>query len=185
MILSDTSIRELMKKGGIKITPCDLERQLGSMGVDLRLSNEFKTFKTTHRPYIDLQKENIETDTEDVTIKEGESFVLHPGEFMLGCTVEHIELPNNIAARLDGRSSLGRIGIIVHSTAGHIDPGWKGRLTLEISNIGKLPISLSPGIRFCHIIFEELTSPVGKTYKGKYLGSRGPVASRINEELSD
>lgn len=181
MILSDRDIRAYMKEGKIKITPCDLEKQLGSIGVDLRLSSSFRLFKISHKTHIDLSKENFDMDTEKV--EADDTFILHPGEFVLGMTMEEVELPNDIAGRIDGRSSLGRLGIIVHSTAGHVDPGWKGRLTLEISNIGKLPISLIPGMRFCCIMFEKLTSPVEKGYKGKYLGTKEPTASRISQEF--
>jgi dCTP deaminase len=184
MILSDKDIREHLKNGKIKVEPCKLQEQLGTVGIDLRLSNEFRIFKTTHKPFIDLSEGSMDLDTEQLFIKKGEKFVLHPGEFVLGVTLEHIELPNDIAARLDGRSSLGRLGIIVHSTAGHIDPGWKGRLTLEISNIGKLPIALVPEMRFCHLMFEQVSTPVEKTYHGKYFGNESPTASKIGQDFS-
>ncbi len=183
MMLSDKSIREYIKSGHIKIDPCDLEQQLGTVGMDLRLSGSFRLFKTTHKTFIDLTKEHFDTDTELIEIPIGERFILHPGEFVLGMTIENVELPTNIVGRLDGRSSLGRIGIIVHSTAGRVDPGWKGRLTLEISNIGKLPIAIIPGMKFCYITFEELTTPVEKAYSGKYIGSKLPGASKIDEEM--
>jgi len=183
MILSDKDIRENIKKGKIKIEPCDLDKQLSTIGVDLRLGNSFRLFKITHKSHIDLSRGNIEPDTELVEVPDGSEFMLHPGEFVLGITKEYIELPDDIAGRIDGRSSLGRLGIIVHSTAGHVDPGYKGRLTLEISNIGKLPISIIPGMRFCFLLFESLSSPVEKVYKGKYLGTKVPGASKINEEF--
>jgi dCTP deaminase len=183
MIFSDKDIKASMKSGRIKIEPCDLETQLAPIGVDLRLGNTFKLFKITHKSHIDLSKEDTQPDTELVEVPDGGSFMLHPGEFVLGITKEHIELPNDIAARIDGRSSLGRLGIIVHSTSGHVDPGYKGRLTLEISNIGKLPIAIIPGMKFCSLMFESLTSPVEKAYKGKYLGTETPLASKINEEF--
>ena len=187
MALSDKSIREYISAGKIKIEPFDMEKQLGSVGVDLRLSNAFREFKVSHKAFIDLTKENTDVDTELVMVPDGDRFIVHPGEFVLGMTMEDVQLPDNIVGRLDGRSSLGRIGIIVHSTAGRVDPGWKGKLTLEISNIGKLPIALIPGMRFCHLMFEETSTPVEKdySYDGRYSGMKLPTASRISEELSD
>lgn len=183
MILSDRDIREYIKGGEIKVEPCDLEAQLGGVGIDLRLGNQFRTFKTVHKTFIDLTKENFELDTDLIELKEDDVFVLHPGEFVLGVVIENVELPLDIAARIDGRSSLGRLGIIVHSTAGHVDPGWKGKLTLEISNIGKLPVALKPGMRFCRLVFEKVSSPVERPYKGKYAGSKGPTSSKISDEF--
>jgi dCTP deaminase len=183
MILSDRDIKKAIKSGKIKIEPCDLEAQVSPVGIDLRLGNAFRLFKRTHKPYIDLAKHDTEPDTELIDIPDDGVFMLHPGEFVLGITKEYIELPVDIAARIDGRSSLGRLGIIVHSTAGHVDPGWKGKLTLEISNIGKLPVSIVPGMRFCVLMFETLTSPVENAYKGKYIGSASPGASKISEEF--
>ncbi len=183
MILSDRDIRANINSGKIKVEPCDLETQLSSVGIDLRLGNEFRLFKVTHKSHVDLSKVNTQIDTELVEVPDGETFMLHPGEFVLGITKETVELPDDIAARIDGRSSLGRLGIIVHSTAGHVDPGWRGKLTLEISNIGKLPIAIIPGMRFCSLMFESLSSPVEKKYKGKYLDSSTPLSSKINEEF--
>ena len=183
MILSDRDIRANINSGKIKVEPCDLETQLSSVGIDLRLGNEFRLFKVTHKSHVDLSKVNTQIDTELVEVPDGETFMLHPGEFVLGITKETVELPDDIAARINGRSSLGRLGIIVHSTAGHVDPGWRGKLTLEISNIGKLPIAIIPGMRFCSLMFESLSSPVEKKYKGKYLDSSTPLSSKINEEF--
>ncbi|MCL5419483.1 MAG: dCTP deaminase [Candidatus Marsarchaeota archaeon] len=185
MILSDRDIREYIKRGEIKIVPCDLKEQLQPIGVDLRLGNTFKIFKITHKSHIDLAAKNYEPDTETIEVADGKSFVLHPDEFVLGITKEYVEIPNDIMAHIDGRSSLGRLGIGVHSTAGHADPGWKGRLTLEISNIGKLPISIIPGMRFCCLIFETLSSPVEKGYRGKYFRTTSPSTSKISEEFNE
>ncbi len=185
MILSDKDIKKYINEGKIKITPYDEKEQLKSIGVDLKLGNTFKIFKVTHKAYVDLSDEHYEPDTETVDIPSGGTFILHPDEFVLGITEENIELPNNIMAHIDGRSSLGRLGIGVHSTAGHVDPGWKGKLTLEISNIGKLPISILPGMRFCCLIFETLSSPVEREYRGKYFGQEGPVESRISRDFKE
>ncbi len=183
MILSDKDIRKYIKQGKIKISPYNEKEQLKTIGVDLRLGTTFKIFKVTHKAYVDLSDEHYEPDTETVEIPKGGSFILHPDEFVLGITEEHVELPTDLMAHIDGRSSLGRLGIGVHSTAGHVDPGYKGRLTLEISNIGKLPISILPGMRFCCLIFETLSSPVEKAYHGKYFGTKTPLPSRISKEF--
>ncbi len=184
MILSDKDIRKNIEAGRIKIEPCDLSEQLQSVGVDLRLGTTFKIFKVTHKSHINLADKNYEPDTETVEIPEGSPFVLHPGEFVLGITKEHVEIPDDMMVHIDGRSSLGRLGIGVHSTAGHADPGYKGRLTLEISNIGKLPIAIIPGMRFCCLIFETLSSPVEKSYRGKYYQTQSPSTSKIGEEFT-
>lgn len=183
MPLSDRDIKEYIKKGKIKISPCNLEKQLAPVGIDLRLGNKFRVFDTSHQTHVDLTRENFNMDMKLVEIPRGKTFVLHPDEFVLGMTEENIELADDLCAKIDGRSSLGRLGIIVHSTAGHVDPGWKGRLTLEISNIGKLPIALVPGMRFCCLRFEPLSSPAEHPYKGKYIGSRTPVSSKIGEDF--
>ena len=183
MILSDRDIRKYIKEGKIKIEPCNFDEQIKTIGVDLRLGNTFKIFKTTHKSHVDLSDKNSEPDTETVEVPEGKTFVLHPDEFVLGITMEQLELPDDLMAHIDGRSSLGRLGIGVHSTAGHVDPGYKGRLTLEISNIGKLPIMIMPGMRFCCLIFETLSSPVEKGYRGKYYGTKEPSPSKISEEF--
>jgi dCTP deaminase len=183
MILSDSDIKKYIKEGKIKISPFDMKEQLKSVGVDLRLSNIFREFKISHKSYVDLTKKQDENDTDLITVREGSTFMIHPGEFVLGMTVESVEIPVDLIGRLDGRSSLGRLGIIVHSTAGRIDPGWKGRLTLEVSNIGKLPVALIPGMRFCYLMFEQVSSTVEKPYQGKYSGLGDPAASRISEEM--
>ena len=187
MALSDRTIRQYIEEGKIKIYPCDLDKQLGCVGVDLRLGNAFREFKVSHKPFIDLTKGSTDADTELVVVQEGEKFIIHPGEFVLGATVETVELPNTIVGRLDGRSSLGRIGIIVHSTAGRVDPGWKGKLTLEISNIGKLPIALIPGMKFCCLMFEETSTPVDRDYNydKRYSEQELPVTSRISDEFGE
>ncbi len=185
MPLSDRDIKEYIRLGKIKIEPFDAEKQLAPVGIDLRLGNKFRIFETAHQTHIDLTRENFDANTKLIEVQKGDTFILHPGEFVLGMTEENIELSDDICAKIDGRSSLGRLGIMVHSTAGHVDPGWKGRLTLELSNIGKLPIALLPGMRFCCIRFEPLSSPAEHPYKGKYLGSRIPTSSRIGEDFSD
>jgi len=183
MILSDVDVKEYIKNGKIIIEPFEPEKYIMPVGVDLRLGNTFKGFKITQDTHIDPTNVDLELNTELIEVQDGKSFIVHPGEFILGVTKEHIELPNDIAGRIDGRSSLGRLGIIVHSTAGHVDPGWKGKLTLEISNIGKLPVALTPGMKFCSLIFEKLSSPSEHGYRGKYAGYDVPATSKIAEEF--
>ncbi|MEX2043343.1 MAG: dCTP deaminase [Patescibacteria group bacterium] len=201
MILSDRDIRKLIKSGQIKVSPApDLKVQLQPASLDIRLSSRFRVFKPASTPYIDPQDKgtfaNLTTGldvTDDVKEqpllphlpKGPRAFVIHPGEFVLGSTLEHIELPDDIAVRIDGRSSLGRLGIVVHSTAGHVSPGWKGTLTLEITNIGVVPVLLYPGMRVCQFVFETMSSPVERAYGqagNKYAGQRSPDASKITDE---
>lgn len=186
MILSDKDVKQRLKEGKLKIDPLEVEEQIMPVGVDLRLGNEFKMFKRDVKSHIDPSKDKLEDTMQTIMIEDGKSLMLHPGEFILGVTKEFIRLPDNIAGRIDGRSSLGRMGIIVHSTAGHVDPGFEGKLTLEITNIGKLPVMLFPGMKFCSIIFEEISSPVEKDYQkvGKYVGDTSPAVSKISLEFN-
>src|SRR3989344_4004170 len=169
MILSDQDIKTAIQKGKIKITPKpDFETQLGTCSLDLRLAENFQVFEYNRSAFIDVSdKKTFEDITTPHTLKKGEPFILHPGQFVLGATVEKICLPNDIAARIDGRSRLGRLGLVIHSTAGHIDPGFCGRITLEMTNIGKLPIILHKDIRVCQLVFETLTRPVSKGYSAR------------------
>ena len=169
MILSDVDIKKAIDSGKIKITPKpDYKKQLGSCSLDLRLSNIFKVFTYNKSAFIDVAKpETYSHITKEYHLKPNEPFVLHPNEFVLGATIEKISLSNDIAARIDGRSSLGRLGLVIHSTAGHIDPGFEGNITLEIANIGRLPIILRQGLRVCQLVFEPLTSETTKPYKKK------------------
>ena len=184
MVFSDRDVISLIKRGEIKIKPFD-EKNIMAIGIDLCLGNEFRLFKMDHKSHIDPSSPQLEDTTYLVKAEDGKPFMIHPGDFVLGVTKEYIELPDNIAARIDGRSSLGRLGIIVHSTAGHCDPGFAGKLTLEISNIGKLPVALYPGMRFCSLIFEATSTPVERSYRkvGKYVGATGPGVSKISEEF--
>jgi len=185
MILSDKDIKQYLKEGKLKIEPLEIDEQIMPVGIDLRLGNVFRIFRTNAKSHIDPSKDKLEDSTQIMKVEEGKSLTLHPGEFILGVTKEYIELPDKLAARIDGRSSLGRMGIIVHSTAGHVDPGFSGKLTLEITNVGKLPVILYPGMKFCSLIFEKMSSPVEKSYKevGKYAGDTGPGASKIRLEF--
>lgn len=184
-MLSDRDIKRAVEKGLIKIKPSpDFATQLGSCALDLRLGNRYRVFDHSRTPYIDPKNPKTMTDiTTEITVKDGESFTLHPGEFILAITHEYIEMPDNIAGRLEGRSSIGRLGVVVHSTAATIDAGFKGNITLEFANMGRIPVMLYPGMRICSISFEELSSPAQTPYykkkSAKYVGQKSPEASRI------
>ncbi|MDD4358272.1 MAG: dCTP deaminase [Candidatus Pacebacteria bacterium] len=185
MTLSDKDIQELIESNKIQITPePNLEKQLGSASLDLRLGYEFNIFEHRKKPFIDTRDpETFNNSTRLITLKEDEPFVFHPNEFVLGITLEEVFLPDNITARIDGRSSLGRLGIVVHSTAGHIDPGFKGKIVLEMENIGMIPVLLYPGTRICQLVFHELKSPTTKPYYkkegAKYSSQEHPQESRL------
>lgn len=184
MILSDKEIKKYLKEGKITITPKpDLKKQLSGASIDLRLGNEFRIFEHSQNLFIDPKK--FSNYTKLVKISPNKSFIIHPGEFILGITLETIGIDNSLCAKIDGKSSVGRMGIIVHSTAGHVNPGWKGKLTLEISNIGPLPVILYPGMNICQLVFETLTSQASDFYrkKDKYRNQKSPQDSRIYKEM--
>ncbi|MET0562637.1 MAG: dCTP deaminase [Gaiellaceae bacterium] len=188
MILSDRSIREELQAGRIVIDPLD-ERCIQPSSVDLHVDSLFRVFRNDTTPYID-PREAQEDLTELVDVKEGGSFILHPGEFVLGSTLERVALPNDLVARLEGKSSLGRLGLLIHSTAGFVDAGWDGHLTLELSNVANLPIALYPGMKIGQISFLRMTTaadvPYGSASTGsKYQGQRGPTPSRYYLNFSD
>jgi len=170
MVLSDRSIKIEMTKGRIVVDPCSID-DIQPSSVDLHLAEEFAVFYNSRYPYIDPLEEQPDL-TEMVTATTSAPFVLHPGEFVLGSTIERIELPKDIVARLEGKSSLGRLGLMIHSTAGYVDPGWKGRLTLELSNVANLPILLTPGMKIGQISFNSMTTEVDRPYGHFELGSR-------------
>lgn len=188
MILSDRDIKKALKSGEITISPpIDLSAQLGSCSVDLRLGSSFRVFKHSRHAYIDPQdKKHITTMMEEQTVTDGEAFILQPGDFVLAQTIERLKLPDDLLARLEGRSSLGRLGIVVHSTASVFDPGWDGVIVMELGNSGRMPVALYPGMRICALTFEELTSPAEVPYSkkksAKYVGQLRPEASKIAEE---
>lgn len=188
MVLSDRDIKKAIASGQVKITPSpDYSTQLGSCLLDLTLGNAFRVFKSSRTPCLDPQDPNTLADaTSEVTVVDGEAFILHPGEFSLGVTREYIEMPDDLTGRLEGRSSIGRLGIVVHSTAANIECGFRGNITLELANMGRIPVKLYPGMRICSISFEQLTTPAEVPYykkKGaKYVGQKAPEASRIAEE---
>jgi dCTP deaminase len=186
MILSDRTIRNELESGRIEIEPYD-PACLQPSSVDLHVDRTFRVFHNQRYPYIDVKKEMGDL-TEVVEVPQGEPFILHPGEFVLGSTLERVRLPDDLVARLEGKSSLGRLGLLIHSTAGYVDPGWNGYLTLELSNVANLPITIYPGMKIGQISFFRLTSaaetPYGSGKAGsKYQGQRGPTASRFFEEF--
>jgi dCTP deaminase len=187
MILSDHSIREEISKGRIEIDPFD-DACVQPSSVDLHVDRRFRTFHNARYPYIDVKAEMPDL-TELVEVEEKVPFILHPGEFVLGSTLERVRLPDDLVARLEGKSSLGRLGLLIHSTAGYVDPGWDGYLTLELSNVANLPITIYPGMKIGQISFFRLTTqadvPYGSAVRGsKYQGQRGPTASRFFEEFA-
>ena len=188
MVLSDVDIRRYIAEGKIKITPELPPEQFGSCSVDFRLGSEFSIFQHSRHAFIDLrEKRAIEELMEPVKVADGEPFILQPREFVLAITEERLELADDVLGRLEGRSSLGRIGIIVHGTAGLFDPGWAGNATLELSNLGRMPVALYPGMRICSFTFEQLSSPVSVPYYkkpgNKYAGQTKPLASRLVGEI--
>ncbi|MEO8290649.1 MAG: dCTP deaminase [Gaiellaceae bacterium] len=182
MVLSDRTIRRLLEEGRIGIDPYD-EGLLQPSSVDVRVDRLFRVFRNSRYPYIDV-KEPMEDLTELVEVGDvDQPFILHPGEFVLGSTLERITLPDDLVARLEGKSSLGRLGLLIHSTAGFIDPGWDGHVTLELSNVANLPITIYVGMKIGQISFVQLTEPAEHPYGAallgsKYQGQAGPTASR-------
>ena len=187
MVLSDATIARLLAERRIEIDPYD-EALLQPSSVDVRVDRLFRVFHNNRYSYIDVKVEQAEL-TELVEIDDEHPFILHPGEFVLGSTLERVRLPDDLVARLEGKSSLGRLGLLIHSTAGFIDPGWDGHVTLELSNVANLPITIYPAMKIGQISFFRLTTaadhPYGSQGRGsKYQGQRGPTASRFYEEFA-
>ncbi|MGB4779124.1 dCTP deaminase [Microbacterium sp.] len=181
MLLSDRDIRLEIDKGRVGLDPWDAAMVQPS-SVDVRLDRYFRLFDNHKYPFIDPAEDQPEL-TRLIEVAPDEAFVLHPGEFVLGSTFEQVTLPDDIAARLEGKSSLGRLGLLTHSTAGFIDPGFSGHVTLELSNVATLPIKLWPGMKIGQLCFFRLSSPAENPYGtgpylNRYLGQRGPTASR-------
>jgi dCTP deaminase len=186
VILSDRSLREAIDAGRLVVEPLD-DDAIQPSSIDVRLDRRFRTFYTARHPYIDV-KQPMEDLTELVEVKPDDAFILHPGEFVLGSTLERIGIPPDLAARLEGKSSLGRLGLMTHSTAGFLDPGFHGHVTLELSNVANLPITLYPGMRIGQIAVFQLTTPAERPYgsrgsRSKYQGQRGPTPSRYWENF--
>jgi dCTP deaminase len=190
MLMSDRDIRAEIEAGRIGLEPLEMEL-LQPSSMDVRLDRFFRLFDNHKYAYIDPREEQADL-TQLVEVDANEAFILHPGEFVLGSTYEYVTLPDNIAARLEGKSSLGRLGLLTHSTAGFVDPGFKGHVTLELANVSNLPIKLWPGMKVGQLCFFHLSSacetPYGSAkYLSRYLGQRGPTASRsfMNFHITD
>lgn len=185
MILSDRDIRKQIESGRLVIDPFDPEMVQPS-SVDLRVDDEFRVFANTRYPYIDVRSP-MDDLTEVVKVKPEEAFILHPGEFVLGSTLERVSLPDDLVGRIEGKSSLGRLGLLIHSTAGFIDAGWTGHLTLELSNVANLPITIYPGMKIGQLCLFEMTSPAERPYgeRGKYQGQRGPTPSKFHQDFKE
>jgi dCTP deaminase len=180
VVLSDGAIKRLIEAGQVVIDPYD-EALMQPSSLDVRVDRYFRVFRNSRYPYIDVREAQEEL-TELVEVDEG-PFILHPGEFVLGSTLERIALPDDLVARLEGKSSLGRLGLLIHSTAGFIDPGWDGHVTLELSNVANLPITIYPGMKIGQLSFMQLSEPAERPYGSgglgsKYQGQRGPTPSR-------
>jgi dCTP deaminase len=188
VILSDRDLRAHLASGHIGIEPLDdPDLQIQPASVDLRLASTFVTYRLPHVPCIDARNPRVvEEYTETLTIAEGDGFVLQPGEFALGSTLEWVRVPDDLVARVEGRSSIGRLAVVVHATAGFIDPGFEGRITLELSNLGRCAVKLYPGMRISQVVFHTMTSPAERPYGpargSKYQGQEGPVPSRIGRD---
>ena len=182
MVLSDRTIKAEIEAGRIVIEPYD-EALVQPSSVDVRVDNKFRVFHNARYPYIDVRKP-MDDLTELVEVTGDEPFVLHPSEFVLGQTLESIALPDDIVARLEGKSSLGRLGLLIHSTAGFVDPSWEGNLTLELSNVANLPITIYHGMPIGQISFMRMDGPVEHPYgasevRSKYQGQAEPTPSRF------
>jgi dCTP deaminase len=191
--LSDTDILAAISAGRIKISPEPGDTAINGASVDLRLGPKFRVFSMHAESHIDLGAPRTEvlraierTMSDEIELPEGGVFYLHPGELALGATLEHVELADDICGMINGRSSLARLGLMVHSTAHFVDPGWRGQLVLEFYNCGRLPLGLRPGMAVCAIAFEPLSSPAVRSYgaraDAKYVGQSGATGSRIARE---
>src|SRR6056297_2148113 len=185
MMLSDADILARLDEGDRVIDPLEVpEIQVQPASVDLRLGREFLEFQHANIPCIHPNSEQeVEEYVEEVDVGEDGEYVLHPGDFVLGTTHERVEIPDDLIAHVEGRSSLGRLAIVVHATAGLCDPGYEGQITLELSNLGTAPVALTPGMRISQLTFTELKTPADRPYGeergSKYQGQRGPQASKI------
>ena len=185
MVLSDKTIREELAQGRIIIEPLD-DECVQPASVDVRLDHQILVFRNSRRPFIDVRQDMSDlTDVEEIGADK--PFMLHPGEFVLASTLEYVALPDDLVARLEGKSSLGRLGLLIHSTAGYVDPGWKGHLTLELSNVANLPVTLYLRMRIGQLSFLRLSTPADNVYGAeglgsKYQGQTAPTASRIYQD---
>lgn len=193
MRLSDIDIKQQMTDGKIVISPNVKDSAIAGISVDLRLDYRFRVFSNNSVTHLDLSgdKQQLEQDinrimSKEISISDDDALFIHPGELILGATYESVSVPDDLVGWLDGRSSLARLGLMVHVTAGRVDPGWQGQIVLEFYNNGKLPLALRPGMSICAISFEMLSSPAQLPYNkrsdAKYKGQQGAVFSRIAKD---
>lgn len=193
MRLCDEDILAELENGRIKVEPAAEESALGAVTLDLRLGDKFRTFSSHQTPFLDLSGDREQVAaaigrvmSDEIFIGPDEHFILHPGELALGVTLEKLSLPDDIVGWLDGRSSLARLGLMVHVTAHRIDPGWNGNIVLEFFNSGKLPLALRPGMSIGAVSFERLTGPATRSYSrrasSKYRDQTGPMSSQIDKD---
>lgn len=189
MILSDRTIREQIVAGRIVIEPFD-DALIQPSSVDVRVSSLFRVFRNHTRAIIDVKQDMVDlTELVEIDESSGLPFILHPGEFVLGSTLERIVVPDDLVGRVEGKSSLGRLGLLIHSTAGFVDAGFDGHITLELANVASLPITLYPGMKIGQVSFMRMTTPADRPYGAgasgsKYQGQRGPTPSRYFENFS-
>ena len=179
MVLSDHDIKIELASGRIVLEPFD-EHLIQPASIDVRLGRDFRVFRNSSHVFIDPQTHQPDL-TEQIVVGADDAFVLHPGQFALGTTLERIAVPDDVLGKLEGKSSLGRLGILTHSTAGFIDPGFEGHITLELSNVSTLPVKLWPGMKIGQMCFFQLSSPAEHPYGSAgshYQGQRGPTPSR-------
>jgi dCTP deaminase len=192
VILSDRSLREQLEAGRIVIDPLD-ESLIQPSSIDVRISHLFRVFRNHTRGIIDVKQDTRDlTELVEIPVDDhgvgNDPFMLHPGEFVLGSTLERIAVPNDLVGRVEGKSSLGRLGLLIHSTAGFIDAGFDGHITLELANVASLPITLYPGMKIGQVSFMQMTSPADQPYGAgargsKYQGQHGPTPSRYFENF--
>ena len=188
MILSDADILDRLAEGDLVVDPLDdVDTQVQPASVDLRLGPEFLEFQRTNISCIHPNREDeVSEYITETVVDDGEEFILHPGDFVLGTTKERVEIPADLVANVEGRSSLGRLAVVVHATAGYIDPGYRGQVTLELSNLGTAPVALTPDMRISQLVFTELKRPAERPYGAergsKYQDQSGPQASRIGDD---
>ena len=188
MILSDRDLRGLLESGRLVVDPLG-KNAVQPSSIDLRVGTHFRVFANHRYPFIDV-RQPMEDLTEMIKASAEEPFILHPGEFVLGSTLERVALPDDLVGRLEGKSSLGRLGLLIHSTAGFVDPGFRGYLTLELSNVANLPITIYPGMKIGQISLFQMTSPAEHPYgsdslRSKYIDQVGPTPSRYWENFAD
>ncbi len=193
MRLSDGDIEAALESGQIKLIPQPAAAAISGISVDLRLANSFRVFSNNSVPFLDLSGDrgqlNKDIDTvmgKEIVVEDDGAFFIHPGELVLGSTFESVEIPDNLVGWLDGRSSLARLGLMVHVTAGRIDPGWKGQVVLEFYNLGKMPLALKPEMIICALSFETLSNPAKRPYcsrdNAKYKNQQGAISSRMGDD---